>query len=1258
MRPLARALARESRDHGLPVLADWFRANDFLVDGVLDFPPAPRRGEAYSASDLERLVEVVDELPEILDVATAAEAWEARAAAEAPDALTLLGGMESGQNLLPVHLVGTWREHVLGADLAERWAKQDPEQRTAAWMGAWAAKHVAPFVQDMRRYLAALADLRWFDPRGHSVEDVLRTLTDWAGTGHSLRLERLAERLLQQVHGLNLGRGGVPNMSTITQTRTPLGDLRAADERHRARSAQAERDQRRDLVAAWTAAADLLDELDTQGRRTVASLNSAFRRRLGSRPPYASVSTGRQMGEVRWTVAIHGLLPGVDLFGPPSRVGELEALQNLHLYARAIRDLDRASLQLPAHQWRGLLQARYRAIGAGFTTNPSSTWAPGLAPSLLRAARVSGMAVLAGWLEVHEAELGAQLADLDEWSTSYPNGWQTRVFPARSPQSITRIDQGPLLPMELLQLPTMDEDLGAMGPPGFERWAARGQLRHPNDTGTWTGTMGHRGHLAEWVGMVADLRRTGQLSPLAAIEVLRQHDGRLVLQRGADQVRLAVEAGIPVVQVTIRYQGGSEAMGLVLDPATGVWDPYPPGRVVAVWTRGRQPGDGGSWRRGVVASRFRLTDGTLGMMLEDGTPANLRTLRLANEPLQVRRKATTRNNPVRRVRASIEDGEVALRRPGAHHRLLDRAASVHLVNATLERDRHGDVVAAEGELVEQDHGAPTPLTGWAMVGSGDGGRVLADRATLDADHATVFLTCAPGLEGGQLDTLPLPVRTNAGGEVVIDAEGRKYPAQYQVVEAAVSGDGLLMVSHRPSDLLQWTPGYPPEFQTRDLGAPHEQAKIRAIARGLDPVRLLHPHLDPTLGPPVAWEGEDGRLYALGGNGRTIAILIAPEERYQAYVDAGRKLYGCWPTDSARAGHRWVLLRVVRGLSRLEATQLAAASQLSTAAEEGRIGKALGLVRSLQLDLARLPAIVWTAPISAANVNDFTRDNIAFVKAVLDQMDPAKRQVYFNDSDKLGPLMAAVMLGFLPEPVRRAGLFYDPKTEDALMGALPTMVTLQSRIQSGEIWPVFDLLEQLPAAVNVFTLLRARRLSFRQLAEVLDAERRTTRMPGTTRLSDTAPLALALAGVLYNAARRTAPEDAASAMLAQYLDQAMSYDPRQKSLFGKPRVPEPAPILGGLVPGFLAPAGAEGGAGNSSQPAMFGNPAVVQALRFDRSAFPMGSDCRDWCKKNSRHPGVPRSAPGGFIVEQRQATGRPQYEVTLAPGVTAIMEAAG
>ena len=578
-----------------------------------------------------------------------------------------------------------------------------------------------------------------------------------------------------------------------------------------------------------------------------------------------------------------------------------------------------------------------------------------------------------------------------------------------------------------------------------------------------------------------------------------------------------------------------------------------------------------------------------------------------------------------------------------------------------ERQKHVHA-GIEGNVIAINEPPPLDLPSWTRVTYNPyryATFVEADHPERTVGNATrVYFDAAMHVFADGLIPLAsadVPIRRNPGDEteIVLDSEGRKYPARYEVVEVALDGRSTVMVSHDPTDLTRWTPGYPQPFQSRDLGSIEEQAKIRTIAAKLDPVRLLAKNLDATLGAPVVWEAPDGRLPALGGNGRILGFILAPEERYQAYLSFGRRAWPCFPREDASPGHRWMLLRVVSGIDQAAATQLAAASQASTAAEEGRLGKALSLLRSLQLRLEELPPFRWLDPLARDNMIDFWHANPGFVQSVVGAMDPAKRASYINDADRLAPVVQAVMLAFLPTDAKKPGAYDDPKVEEALFGALPAMITVRSMIQSGELYPEFDLLSALPDALAIFAFLRKARLSFKALKIRMEEERKTTRVADVQRISDVGNLGMALAAALYNAARRAAPEVAVAAILAEYVEEARRYNPRQAGLFGGSAAPDSGVVLARFVPGFALPGQAEPA---TEEPGLLriANPVARHVSRLIFAGKQFGpSDARTWCKRHRYHPGVPTVDSRGDVVIEQQG-GRGARVVEVDKGVFAAL----
>ena len=119
------------------------------------------------------------------------------------------------------------------------------------------------------------------------------------------------------------------------------------------------------------------------------------------------------------------------------------------------------------------------------------------------------------------------------------------------------------------------------------------------------------------------------------------------------------------------------------------------------------------------------------------------------------------------------------------------------------------------------------------------------------------------------------------------------------------------LSHRISPAFQLNKDYLQDFQARDLSAIGESSKIRKIAQKLDPTRLLVASGDPTIGAPVVWTRyRQGKSYVLGGNGRTIAFLLASDDRYKDYVNEASQRWFNVYDKTERKGYRNLLVRDV------------------------------------------------------------------------------------------------------------------------------------------------------------------------------------------------------------------------------------------------------------------------------------------------------------------------------------------------------------
>ena len=415
------------------------------------------------------------------------------------------------------------------------------------------------------------------------------------------------------------------------------------------------------------------------------------------------------------------------------------------------------------------------------------------------------------------------------------------------------------------------------------------------------------------------------------------------------------------------------------------------------------------------------------------------------------------------------------------------------------------------------------------------------------------------------------------------ATGATYDVAYAPVLTASDGMGPILASNLMSSREPMrpvgasTPGYPKELQARSLQTPAEQTKIGLIAESLDPARLLAPHSDPTLGPPVVWPMRNSLFPVVAGNSRVVAILAASPAHYENYENA----IAVWAQERgydnfypAPKGERWIMVRVLLAIngkspvSFQDAVKLGGASQESTAGEESTIGKALSLLRTLGItSVADLPQLTgWTEAVHADNIREFVEENRQFWSEIIGRVDPVARATYEADPEKGAQLAAAVFTGFLPASVRKSG-FGDRKTEQALIAALPGMVTIAQLVSEGRIKPGWNLLPELGKAVDIYRVLKSKGVSVEKSVRLLEQEDAQVRMADTSSaLSEAlkAPLAFSLAMMLYKAAGRTSPELSAGEFLTAYFATAIADDPSQRSLLSAAFSPDPAAILAGII----------------------------------------------------------------------------------------------
>lgn len=389
------------------------------------------------------------------------------------------------------------------------------------------------------------------------------------------------------------------------------------------------------------------------------------------------------------------------------------------------------------------------------------------------------------------------------------------------------------------------------------------------------------------------------------------------------------------------------------------------------------------------------------------------------------------------------------------------------------------------------------------------------------------------------------------------ADDKTYQTALIAVFTRQDGTGPVLASNVPSGdpilpVGGSTPNYPVVFQARGLQTGSEQEKIALIAKKLNPARLLACHSDPTLGPPVVWpitNGRDWRYPVLAGNSRTVAILSAPEERYRAYEKAIRATPEGKGLKRTPKGMRLIILRAVIAvdghgpLTENQASKLAAVSQASTAGEESAIGRAISVMRSLGIrDVQSLPPLSkpWGEAIHRDNLEEFTFQNSSFWMELLNRLGPIQRATYERDEGKAAEMLVNVFIGFLPKEIAQAG-FGDRKTEAALVAAMPALVSLHQEVIRGEVKPKWDLYARLPKIMNVYRILRRKRLSIDKAIKLVEQEAQQVKLGKTkTALSEVTEdqLSFVAAVMFYKLSQRLSPGETIKQWMTPYAEAAM------------------------------------------------------------------------------------------------------------------------
>ena len=441
-----------------------------------------------------------------------------------------------------------------------------------------------------------------------------------------------------------------------------------------------------------------------------------------------------------------------------------------------------------------------------------------------------------------------------------------------------------------------------------------------------------------------------------------------------------------------------------------------------------------------------------------------------------------------------------------------------------------------------------------------------------------------------------------------DAAGRRYRVQYRVIATQTDGRGPVLASNLPGSFTD-TPAYPPAFQARSLSRMGEQQKIQRIAADMDPARYLLPHADPTFGAPVVWEGNGeagtrpGVYYVLGGNSRTIAFLMASDAKIREYDAAAAELWpDIWPDEPAPRGYRYLVVRQAyppscpsladaRALNAAcqmafaQAQGLAGATQQSMAGRETPLGEAVSLVRGLGItgDIAEIvPSFNWSrGAVARDNVADFIADldNRHFLDSLRDRLGAERFNGFVSDPDNAAKLINSVLIGFLPRGILDRG-FGTEKEEQALLAALPAMVTLRIAERQGKIPAGFDLLPHLEDARAFADGIKG--MTVAQARSSIEAMRAQGSLNLRTRDGDIVrslgdrigPLGILLGLTIKRAEAARDPSIPMDAVLIPYVAAALASPDRFKvagdnamfAAFAKPTMPKsyPVEVLGGAL----------------------------------------------------------------------------------------------
>jgi hypothetical protein len=379
---------------------------------------------------------------------------------------------------------------------------------------------------------------------------------------------------------------------------------------------------------------------------------------------------------------------------------------------------------------------------------------------------------------------------------------------------------------------------------------------------------------------------------------------------------------------------------------------------------------------------------------------------------------------------------------------------------------------------------------------------------------------------------------------IYDSEGRPYPVRWALARLDTLGDGW----HASNVNGRADPKYDRELQARERGSSASRAQVEKIAGSLSLAQWVAPSSTPADSAPVVWIDPSARGHVVSGNGRTAAYALARPSRLAVAETVGGRWKIPKTLRAALESADLVPVRIMGGpgeIDRAAAVLLAGASQASASGSLTQTERALSTVRALGLTVADMPALDWPEALTVARLVAFIGANRAWAawataplapeRAILLSSDPLALTVHFRD----------VLIGLLPPEAREGGIG-GLSIDRALVGALPGIWTLETRIRDGRAPSAWSLVAVLPEARG-WARKSAGRL--KEIAADAATDERQAGLFGPARLDTEGArlLAVALGGALARASGRTDPEAAGAEMVAALL--AAAPDPSQPSLLG-------------------------------------------------------------------------------------------------------------